>query len=232
MYNPNPSFRAAGNAAYVVQPQHPGQAPGPHIPNPHLQTAQTFQHQPTMQSAQTSITPNAPFFAPGSEQYLPQWFQSVDADRSGQISVAELQRVLQQNGLAYSMKFCASLIRMLDQTRTGSLNYQEFCQVHQFLNQAKSQFTQFDRNRSGTLSTVDVHAALTQQGFQLDNEAVNRACAAFDISRSGQFSLDYFIAMMVFLTNAKTIFEAFDTDRSGQVTFDFSRFVYASSSCT
>jgi len=31
------------------------------------------------------------FFAPNSAQMLPQWFQSVDTDRSGKISVPELQ---------------------------------------------------------------------------------------------------------------------------------------------
>jgi hypothetical protein len=33
----------------------------------------------------------SPFFAPNSAQMLPQWFQSVDTDRSGKISVPELQ---------------------------------------------------------------------------------------------------------------------------------------------
>jgi hypothetical protein len=58
-----------------------------------------FYGQPAYPGAQQRKSPSAnplaafaaPFFAPGSQQHLPAWFQSVDTDRSGRINVNELQ---------------------------------------------------------------------------------------------------------------------------------------------
>ena len=70
----------------------------------------------------------AAFFQAGPEQ-LGQWFQMIDTDRSGQLSVQELQRALAQGGLVYSTKFVASLLSMFDANGTGQASYQEFQQI-------------------------------------------------------------------------------------------------------
>ncbi|KAK3267275.1 hypothetical protein CYMTET_24156 [Cymbomonas tetramitiformis] len=188
-----------------------------------------MQPQAVVYQTQSSLTStaNAPFLQPGSERFLPQWFQSVDQDRTGQISVKELQRTLNQNGLNYSLKFCASLIRMNDKSNNGVADYQEFCELHRFLVTAQQMFLHADSDRSGYLSLPQVHHAITSAGFQLDETSFYAACQSFDVERSGKFTLDYFIAFYVFLTNARSIFTAFDSNQSGSITLDFSRFVYA-----
>ena len=50
------------------------------------------------QQANTAMAAfSSPFFAQGSAQHLPAWFQSVDQDRSGKINVQELQVSANQN---------------------------------------------------------------------------------------------------------------------------------------
>lgn len=189
---------------------------------PGMQPQPVYQTQPSLSSMN-----NAPFLQPGSERFLPQWFQSVDQDRTGRISVRELQRVLNQNGLNYSLKFCASLIRMNDKSNNGQAEYQEFCELHRFLVSAQQMFLQADADRSGYLTLPQVHNAITTAGFQLDETSFYAACQSFDVERTGKFSLDYFLAFYVFLTNSRSIFTAFDSNHSGSITLDFSRFVYA-----
>eukprot|EP00238_Polyblepharides_amylifera_P000117 CAMPEP_0196571960 /NCGR_PEP_ID=MMETSP1081-20130531/2092_1 /TAXON_ID=36882 /ORGANISM="Pyramimonas amylifera, Strain CCMP720" /LENGTH=199 /DNA_ID=CAMNT_0041889109 /DNA_START=33 /DNA_END=632 /DNA_ORIENTATION=+ len=172
---------------------------------------------------------SAPFFAPGSNQQLPQWFASVDTDRSGKISVVELQRVLQQQGLPFSLKFCNGLIRLYDKAQESSLRYEEFCGVHQLFSTILQNFRAADSNQDGQLTIGEVENLVRAAGFALDQQAFYQACKAFDIEKSGFFDLAEYIGLYVFLSNSRAMFAAFDSQKQGTVTLDFSKFVYAAS---
>mmetsp|Transcript_3299 Transcript_3299/g.9479 ORF Transcript_3299/g.9479 Transcript_3299/m.9479 type:complete len:173 (-) Transcript_3299:93-611(-) len=162
-----------------------------------------------------------------STAMLRQWFDSVDVDRSGSISVMELQRALALGNLNFSLATVAHMIRLHDQKQTGSINFQDFQSLHTFLTNMRASFQYFDSDRSGQLDLNEVHNAVTRAGFQLDEHAFYATCKAFDPDRSGTLGEPEFIALTIFLQSAKGIFEAFDTGRTGSVTFSFPQFVYA-----
>ncbi|PIO61610.1 EF hand [Teladorsagia circumcincta] len=75
-------------------------------------------------------------YAPTPAFNLQQIFASVDKDRSGQISVDELQRAL-SNGTwnPFNPETCRLMIGMFDSNGDGAINFSEFqvCSVMRFL---------------------------------------------------------------------------------------------------
>ncbi|GMH33023.1 hypothetical protein BSKO_00857 [Bryopsis sp. KO-2023] len=161
--------------------------------------------------------------------HLEQWFRAVDADNSGQIDALELQRALAMGNLRFSLATVAHMIRVHDQNNSGSIDFNEFRRLHEFLVDMQNSFNYFDKDRGGTLTPDEVYSAVVNAGFRLDQHAFSAMVRAFDPDRNGQLGLAEFIAMTLFLKSAAATFSAFDPHQTGRVTLDFSQFIYASS---
>ncbi|DBA65738.1 hypothetical protein WJX79_010394 [Trebouxia sp. C0005] len=162
---------------------------------------------------------------------LQQWFAAVDTDRSGRISVTELQEALLLGNLQFSLAVCAQMIRLHDRSNTNSLDVQDFMALHKFLEEMNQSFQMHDQDRSGSLNAHETHSALTSAGFNLEPPAFAEMCRAFDPERKGQISYAPYIAMTLFLRCAANAFQAFDSSKMGRVNLDFSQFIYAASNC-
>mmetsp|Transcript_28096 Transcript_28096/g.34086 ORF Transcript_28096/g.34086 Transcript_28096/m.34086 type:complete len:182 (-) Transcript_28096:41-586(-) len=178
------------------------------------------------------------FLAPGSAQHLDQWFRSVDRDGTNKISVKELQQVLAHHGLNFSLKFTMSLINLYDRDRSGTLCYQEFQCIHQFLSHVSQTFHQFAHQDpqmgKPVLDLPGAEHALKQikPDSNLDQTAFYQVCKSFDVERNGKLTEDQFIGLNVFITGARNVFASFDQQRSGSVTLTLDQFVWATASCT
>ena len=155
------------------------------------------------------------------------WFDAVDTDRSGKINAQELQRALSQAQYNFNVSTAAKMIRMFDRDNSGSIQYMEFQQLYQFINQMSGAFRARDRDRSGTLEGPEVRAALAQSGYQLSEPTFQRMMNHFDKERSGGLKLDDYIELSVLLGTARNIFMFHDRNRTGQVTFNFDMFIAA-----
>uniref|UniRef100_A0A7S0N0W1 EF-hand domain-containing protein n=1 Tax=Pyramimonas obovata TaxID=1411642 RepID=A0A7S0N0W1_9CHLO len=235
MYGAQPPYGAApppGQATFY------GQAAGQHAYAPtHAHTQPPVAHAPPQQPPASTATGvfavfSAPFFQPNAVQFLPDWFRAVDKDGSGRICGPELQRLLCQQGLNFSLKFCNGLIRLMDQTASGNLTYEEFAQTHALLVSLLKQFQGADTNRDGQISVPEVSGLIKAAGFTLDEHSFMELCKAYDLEKTGYFDLHEYIGLYVFVSNCKSIFTAFDPYKAGSVTLDFSKFVYAASICS
>lgn len=90
-------------------------------------------------------------------------------------------------------------------------------------------FYHYDCDRSGSLDKGEVHSALTQAGFRLEQPAFECLFGTFDPDSTSTLSLAEFMGMTVFLQSCSLTFSAFDAARTGRVSLDFSQFVYAAS---
>jgi len=91
---------------------------------------------------------------------LQQWFNVVDADRSGQVNTTELQRALAQGGLNFSLKLVSSMIRMYDADKNAQLSLNQFIELHKFLVNVQRIFAEADHNRTGQLDLNECVPAL------------------------------------------------------------------------
>ncbi|KAK9810667.1 hypothetical protein WJX73_008788 [Symbiochloris irregularis] len=164
-------------------------------------------------------------------QNVQQWFMAVDVDRSGQISVQELQKALALGNLHFSLAVCRHLIRLYDKDQSGQIGLNEFVDLHGYLVQCQQTFYQHDRNRAGYLSPPDVWNAVQSAGYRLDTPAFEASMRAFDPDRNARFELAEYIAFTLFLRSAANTFQGFDQARESRVHLDFNQFVYAAANC-
>ena len=179
--------------------------------------------------------PQEQAFYSANNSALKQWFQSVDADSSGAISVAELQRALQKGGLNFSAKLVASLMRVHDSDASLMLEFQEFCELHADLQKMKRTFDEKGGSITGKLTLPQLQVALKGLEFELDMQpdgAFYKLVKSYDFDQNGEIALESFIAMCVQLRNAQKMFNLFDahqgaSGRTGRITLDWNQYVWS-----
>lgn len=91
------------------------------------------------------------------------------------------------------------MIRLHDNDGSGTIDLNEFSQLHHFLISCQSSFHAADSDRSGSLSKQEVYAALKSAGFHIDPPAYDALFLSFDPDRSGCLKTDEYIAACVTL---------------------------------
>uniref|UniRef100_A0A1I7Y740 Programmed cell death protein 6 n=2 Tax=Steinernema glaseri TaxID=37863 RepID=A0A1I7Y740_9BILA len=157
---------------------------------------------------------------------LLQIFQRVDRDRSGQISVDELQSAL-SNGTwsPFNPETCRLMIGMFDSNGDGAINFAEFQALWNYVNQWTECFRSFDRDNSGNIDLGELNQALTQFGYRLSPQFVSLLIRKFDRTHTNSVNFDDFIQLMVVLQTLTASFRDKDTDRDGRITVGYEEFL-------
>ncbi|KAM7330042.1 hypothetical protein ACRRTK_011655 [Alexandromys fortis] len=148
---------------------------------------------------------------------------SVDADHSGYISLKELKQALvNSNWSSFNDETCLMMINMFDKTKSGRIDVVGFSALWRFLQQWKSLFQQYDRDRSGSISSVELQQALSQMGYNLSPQftqlLVSRYCAR---SATPAMQLDCFIKVCTQLQVLTEAFREKDTAVQGNIRLSF-----------
>lgn len=89
-------------------------------------------------------------------------FDSVDNDKSGTINVSELGSIVQKmSAKPVSAKELAQMLSAVDADGSGEIDFEEFCKLMNSRvadpeEEIKAAFAAFDRDGSGSISTVEV----------------------------------------------------------------------------
>ncbi|GIL89461.1 hypothetical protein Vretimale_18943 [Volvox reticuliferus] len=156
------------------------------------------------------------------------WFESVDADSSGLLDAKELRQALDIGGLDYTLAQAHLFVRTFDSTGNQKLNVNEFVELHLFLETVQSSFSRVARG-GRWLSTADVKQALNLMGHSLSDTAMQAVLSRYDMNRRGNFGVEEFLQMCLFLRTAGRAFQAFDPTKCGFAQFNFNQFCYAAS---
>ena len=159
---------------------------------------------------------------------LREWFNAVDQDRSGRISVTELQSALSASGNKFSFATTEKLLAMYDRDKSGQISFDEFAQLHQFITIMATAFRQRDKSGDGRLEGPEVRAALQDSGYQLTEGTFQVMMRKFDRQRRGSLGLDDYIELSIFISTVRNTFGFYDKAKTGQVTFSFDMFLAAS----
>lgn len=167
-----------------------------------------------------------PGFAP-MNPYAYNLFIAVDRDRSGAISLSELQLALSNGGYsAFNVRTTKQLLRMYDADGSGTLGYPEFEQLLGLLNHWKSYFEAADRDRSGRLSHAEAKGLLASLGYRLPEPVMDTIIRGVDDDASGHLSFDELIALLAELYMITSQFQKFDTTRTGRATLDYAALLH------
>ncbi|KAM3933766.1 peflin isoform 1-T1 [Leptodactylus fuscus] len=194
--------------------------------------------------------PGGPYGAPGGNPYgapqqgqygqrpagnVPQgvnpeaynWFQTVDTDRSGYITLKELKQALvNSNWSAFNDETCIMMLNMFDRSQSGRIDLFGFSALWTYLQQWKSMFQQFDRDRSGCISQTELHQALSQMGYNVSPQFIQQIMTRFSVkSANPGLQLDRFIHICTQLQSMTEAFRDKDTQRSGNVRLSYDDFL-------
>mmetsp|Transcript_9123 Transcript_9123/g.15943 ORF Transcript_9123/g.15943 Transcript_9123/m.15943 type:complete len:479 (-) Transcript_9123:616-2052(-) len=130
---------------------------------------------------------------------LKELFKSIDEDKSGTITVAEMRKALSQWGHKISEAELSSLMSIADVDGDGLIDYNEFVASTMHLSKLEKEdvmqkaFMQLDRDGSGTISVDELSIALKK--FNVFDDAAALLATA---DKDGDGQIDYleFCAMM------------------------------------
>ncbi|OCH89419.1 EF-hand protein [Obba rivulosa] len=105
---------------------------------------------------------------PGADPQLWNWFTAVDTDRSGNITVHELQKAL-INGdwTPFDLDTVKLLMAIFDTDRSGTIGFNEFAGLWKYIKDWQNVFRHFDRDGSGSIDGRELADALRQFGYNL-----------------------------------------------------------------
>ncbi|XP_075867345.1 peflin [Nelusetta ayraudi] len=164
---------------------------------------------------------------PGVNQEAYQWFQTVDTDRSGFINLKELKQALvNSNWSAFNDETCLMMINMFDKTRTGRIDLFGFSALWDFMQRWRLLFQQYDRDRSGSISGMELQQALAQMGYNLSPQFSESLVQRFAVrgQRPG-IQLDRFIQVCMQLQSMTQVFRERDTSMAGNVRLSYEDFM-------
>jgi len=155
------------------------------------------------------------------------YFTAV-AGADGQIDAGELQRCLTSSGISgnyqmFSMEACRLMICMLDRDYSGKMGFNEFKELWNALNQWKTTFMQYDRDRSGTIDPSELHQAIAAWGYRLTPRALNIIVTRYSINN--QIKFDDFISAAIRLRLLTDHFRRRDTSQTGFSNFGYDDFI-------
>ncbi|KAG9057936.1 hypothetical protein FS842_002938 [Serendipita sp. 407] len=181
---------------------------------------------------------------PGADPALWQWFSAVDADRSNHISATELQQALVNGDWSpFDLDTVKLLMTLFDTDRSGTIGFQEFSGLWQYIKEWQNVFRHFDRDRSGSIEGEELKAALSQFGYNLNPQLLqllerkyvmdppNKASAvpqhgAYGQQRPPGITFDRFVRCCVVVRQLTESFNRLDTQRTGWVQMNYDTFMH------
>jgi len=163
---------------------------------------------------------------PGADPTLWSWFQTVDRDRSGQISTDELRAALMNNNWShFNLETCRLMIGMFDRDQSGTINFNEFCNLWNYITQWKGAFERYDTDRSGSIEAHELHRVFSEMGYRVSPNFVQLIVIKFDIHARRALKLDDFIQCCVMLRSLTDAFRQRDTNMNGVINVSYEDFM-------
>ncbi|KAI7824826.1 hypothetical protein BC939DRAFT_396365 [Gamsiella multidivaricata] len=210
-----------GYGGYQQQPygqQQQGYGQQPYGQQPYGQQQQGYGQQGYGQ--QQYATQSSP------EASLRQWFDAVDADRSGQLSTEELQRALINGDWSpFNYETVRLMMNMFDTDNSGQINFAEFSGLWKYIEEWRACFRAFDRDQSGSIDFDELRTAMRSFGYHLSDNFLKLLIKKYDKNGRGDVSFDNFVQIAVTVKSLTDAFMRIDTEKKGYATIGYEQFL-------
>ncbi|KAK0408368.1 hypothetical protein QR680_003911 [Steinernema hermaphroditum] len=137
-------------------------------------------------------------------QEYKQVFDMFDTDRSGAIGLGELEIAMQNLGLDPKPEDLERIINEVDQIGNHEIDFDEFCEVMNKLNQKQNGWNQvvrecfevFDRKKNGHITKEEFEATLRELGDFTNSSVIDEIFADVDVDANGIIDYDEFSFMV------------------------------------
>jgi len=164
---------------------------------------------------------------PGADPQLWNWFTAVDTDRSGNITVHELQKAL-INGdwTPFDLDTVKLLMSIFDTDRSGTIGFNEFSGLWKYIKDWQNVFRHFDRDGSGSIDGRELSEALRQFGYNLAPPLLALVERKYGSGPGvGGITFDRFVRACVVIKQLTEAFQKLDTDRDGWIQISYDQFM-------
>ncbi|KAJ7470285.1 hypothetical protein FB451DRAFT_331373 [Mycena latifolia] len=169
---------------------------------------------------------------PAGDPQLYQYFSAVDQDRSGSITVTELQSALVNgNWTRFDLDTVKMLMGIFDTDRSGTIDFKEFSGLWKYISDWQNVFRHFDRDGSGSIEGQELAQAMKSFGYNLSPALltmVERKYASAPAVGYGPppgITFDRFVRACVVVKTLTEAFQRVDTDRDGWVQLSYEQFM-------
>ncbi|XP_010279578.2 PREDICTED: probable calcium-binding protein CML49 isoform X2 [Nelumbo nucifera] len=136
-----------------------------------------------------SLVPSA--FPPGTDPNIVACFQAADQDGSGFIDDRELQGALSSYHQSFSIRTVRLFMYLFTNSNTRKIGPKEFISVFYSLQNWRSNFERFDRDRSGKIDASELREALLSLGFAVSPTVLDLLVSKFDKSGGKNKAIEY-----------------------------------------
>ncbi|CAO0800641.1 unnamed protein product [Mucor circinelloides] len=191
----------------------------PHQP-PHSLQQNNFNHTPLQRS--NTFTP----MVDRREQYLWDIFQRVDVDRSGSISVHELQTALVNGDWSpFNIETVRMMVSIFDTDNNGTIDFREFRGLWKYVEDWSHCFKKFDQDNSGSIDCYEMSHALRTFGYNVSDRFIQILIQTFDKYGNGDITFDCFVQACVTLSTLTKSFRARDYEGRGSIQINYEDFL-------
>jgi len=169
---------------------------------------------------------------PGADPELWRWFSAVDADRSGSITVTELQSALVNgNWTKFDLDTIKMLMNIFDTDRSGTIGFNEFQGLWRYIKDWQDVFRHFDRDHSGSIDGHELSSALGSFGYNLPPSIMSLIEQKYASGPSAGYgpapgiTFDRFVRACVVIKTLTEAFQNADTDRDGWIQVNYEQFM-------
>ncbi|XP_052700294.1 calpain-B-like isoform X1 [Crassostrea angulata] len=124
----------------------------------------------------------------------------------------------------FSIDVCRSMVAMHDGDLSGKLGFDEFKVLWADLRRWKGVFKEYDRDKSGNLSSYELRSALHASGFRLSNRTFSALVMRYS-SKDGNVEFGDFILCAIRMKTMLASFKNIDVENSGHAAFDLDSFI-------
>ncbi|RPD57828.1 EF-hand [Lentinus tigrinus ALCF2SS1-7] len=171
---------------------------------------------------------------PGADPQLWSWFSAVDTDRSGHITVTELQKALINGDWSpFDLDTVKLLMTIFDTDRSGTIGFNEFSGLWKYIKDWQNVYRHFDRDNSGSIDGQELQQALHQFGYNLSPQLLRLVEAKYGSGPSARhgappqgITFDRFVRACVVIKQITETFQKLDTDRDGWVQINYEQFMH------
>ncbi|KAF7353624.1 EF-hand domain-containing protein [Mycena venus] len=167
---------------------------------------------------------------PPQDPQLYQYFSAVDQDRSGSISVVELQSALVNgNWTRFDLDTVKMLMGIFDTDRSGTIDFKEFVGLWKYISDWQNVFRHFDRDGSGSIEGRELAEAMKSFGYNLSPNLLTLVERKYgNYGPPPGITFDRFVRACVVVKTLTESFQRADTDRDGWVQLSYEQFMSVS----
>ncbi|XP_064623461.1 calpain-9-like isoform X2 [Lineus longissimus] len=163
------------------------------------------------------------------EQVLKELFNKV-AGYDEAVDAYELRNILNTaykkefNFGGFSVECCRSMVALMDVDESGTLGCEEFITLWDYLKLWKTAFKQFDKDKSGNLSSSELRPCLRNIGYTISNDCLTSVILRYS-KKDASIEFDDYVLLCCRLRTTFETIHAMMNKHTGQLDFNKDLFI-------